>query len=105
MTQAQIEKVEKLKEDPRTFNQITAMMEVVNEAFRNNMSAYIKLVQMDCMKIFDANCEADGVGGDRIAFSRGILDPILNQINIDLNNQIMNQFADVRSHLGKNLGE
>ena len=95
----QEEQIKALSEDPRQAKQLKVMLEIVNEAFRNNMSSYIKLVQMDVMKQFNAKCDADGVGGERVKFSHGTMDPILRQINKDLEEQIMGQFTKVNEFM------
>lgn len=77
------------------------MLEITNKAFRKNMSTYIKLVQMDVMKEFNAKCDADGVGGDRVNFSHGIMDPIMRQVDADLEKQITEQFKNLKNRDGK----
>ena len=95
----QEEKIDTLKQDPRQMKQLKVMFGVVDEAFRNNMHAYIKLVQMDVMKEFNARCDADGVGGDRVKFSHGMMDQIMVQVNSDLESRIMSQFAKLKGSL------
>ena len=51
-----------------------------------------KLVFTSVMKQFNAKCDADGVGGDRVKFSHGVMDPIMKQVDADLEKQIMEQF-------------
>ena len=97
----QAERAKALKENPQQAKQLSVMMEITNEAFRKNMSAYIKLVQMDVMKEFNARCDADGVGGDRVKFSHGIMDPIMKQVDADLEKQIMAQFKKLKENMSK----
>ena len=78
---------------------MNVMLEIVNNAFRNNMSNYIKIVQMDVMKEFNARCDGDGVGGDRVKFSHGVMDPIMKQVNADLEKQIMEQFKKLKESI------
>lgn len=90
-----------LKADPRSQKQLKVMMDVVGEAFRKNMGSYIKLVQMDVMKEFNARCDEEGVGGERVKFSHGLMDPILVQINKDLNEKISAEFIKAKEELDK----
>lgn len=96
---SQIDQIRALKADPQKQKQLNEMLKVIDEAFRNNMGAYIKLVQADVMKEFDAKCEADGVGDEREEFSKGVLDPIMQQVNEDLNAKIMSQFSLLKDSL------
>lgn len=80
----QEEKLDQLKQDPQTFNQLKVMFKIIDEAFRNNMEQYIKLVQLDVMKEFKKKCEEDGVGSERMKFTHEVLDEALSQVNSDL---------------------
>ena len=88
-----------MKENTQQAKQLNVMLEIVNNAFRNNMSNYIKIVQMDVMKEFNARCDGDGVGGDRVKFSHGVMDPIMKQVNADLEKQIMEQFKKLKESI------
>ena len=88
-----------MKENTQQAKQLNVMLEIVNNAFRNNMSNYIKIVQMDVMKEFNARCDGDGVGGDRVKFSHGVMDPIMKQLNADLEKQIKEQFKKLKESI------
>ena len=92
----QEEKLDQLKQDPQTFNQLKVMFKIIDEAFRNNMEQYIKLVQLDVMKEFKKKCEEDGVGPERMKFTHEVLDEALAQVNSDLHSRIMKRFKSVK---------
>ena len=81
-----------LMDDPRSQKQLKVMMDVTAEAFRKNMASYIKLVQMDVMKVFNRMCDEEGIGGERVRFCHGMMDPLLMQINKDLYEKIAAEF-------------
>ena len=90
---SQIEQLREFKKDPRQQKQLEEMLDIINEAFEKNMSAYVRLVQMDVMKEFNARCDKDGVGAERDNFSHVILDSMMQQVDSDLNAKILSQFA------------
>lgn len=92
----QIDKLKELEKDPYTLKQHDQIIGVINDAIRNNMGTYKKLVQMDVMKELNAKCDADGVKSERVEFSNDILDEIMKQVNKDLEKQIMAQFASLK---------
>jgi hypothetical protein len=96
---SQIDQIRALKADPQKQKQLNEMLKIIDEAFKNNMGAYIKLVQNDVMKEFNAKCDADGVGEERDEFSKGVLDQIMQQVNEDLNAKIMSQFSLLKDSL------
>jgi hypothetical protein len=77
------------------------MMDVVAAAFRNNMASYIKLVQMDVLKEFNRMCDKEGIGGERVKFCHGIMDPVLMQINKDLYAKIEAEFELAKEQLDR----
>ena len=93
-----------LQEDGTQQKQLNVMFGVVDEAFRKNMPIFVKLVQMDVMKEFNARCDADGVGGDRVKFSHGVMDPVMKQVDKDLEAQIMGQFKRLKEKTNEGLG-
>ena len=88
-----------LKDDPRTKKQLKVMMDVTAAAFRNNMASYIKLVQMDVLKEFNRMCDEEGIGGERVRFCHGMMDPLLAQINRDLYEKISAEFELAKEQL------
>jgi hypothetical protein len=84
----QQEQINALKENTWQAKQLNVMLEIVNNTFRNNMSSYFNLVQIDVIKEFNVRCETDGVGGDRVKFSHGVMDPIMKQVIADLENRL-----------------
>jgi len=92
----QSDKLEELKSDPRMIKQLQVMLSVLDEAFKNNMANYIKLVQIDALKEFNRKCDEEGVGEERRAFSHEIMDEVLRQVNDDLKYEIMCQFDEVK---------
>ena len=97
----QTDKLKELEKDPRTLKQVEKMVGIINDAFRNNMDKYVKLIQMDAMKEFDTYCEKDGVKGERVEFSKGILDEIMKQVNKDLEKQKMGLGASLKKERNK----
>lgn len=100
----QDEQIKALREDPRKARQLNVMLGVVDDAFRSNMATYIKLVQMDVMKEFNSRSDADGVRGERVEFSHGVMDPIMRQFDRDLEAQLMGQFKRLREKTGEGDG-
>lgn len=90
-----------IKDDPRSQKQLKVMMDVVAAAFRNNMASYIKLVQMDVLKEFNRMCDKEGIGGERVKFCHGIMDPVLMQINKDLYDKIEAEFELAKEQLDR----
>ena len=105
MTMTQDEMLSLLKEDSRQSRQLKVMLRVIDYGFRDNMAAYARLVQMDAVREFNRRCEIDGVGGERVRFGRETLDPILRQIDADLQRQIMAQFDRMKGYVGTDSSE
>ena len=93
---AQAGRIEAMDLTPRQRKQLEVMMGVIKDAFRANMPTYVKLVQMDAMKVFNAKCDEDGVAGERVEFSHGVLDALLGRIDGDLEAQMGDQFEKLR---------
>ena len=104
LTPEQREVIELLKSDPQKMKQLGVMLGVIDKAFADNMGSFIKLVQMDAMKEFNSRCDKDGVGGDRVNFSHGVIDVFMGLVDRDLKLDIKDRYESAWHDLEESIG-
>ena len=70
----------------------------MNEAVRNNMPVFMKLVQFDVLKAIQEKAVEDKVAGENTSEKQltEALDSLLGQINKDLEAQIIKKFEELK---------
>ena len=83
------------EQQAKQFNMVATFM---NEAVRNNMPVFMKLVQFDVLKAIQEKAVNDKVGGENANEKQltQALDSLLGQINKDLEAQIIKKFEELK---------
>ena len=88
----QTEALNELKSNQQQAKQFNMVATFINEAVRNNMSVFMKLVQFDVLAEIQKKAAADGLKNSNSGEKQltETLDKMLSQINKELQNQIFN---------------
>ncbi|WP_029320738.1 hypothetical protein [Butyrivibrio sp. AE3004] len=96
MNQAEaLKELQSNEQQAKQFNMVAAFM---NEAVRNNMPVFMKLVQFDVLKAIQEKAVEDKVAGENTSEKQltEALDSLLGQINKDLEAQIIKKFEELK---------
>jgi hypothetical protein len=96
MNQAEaLKELQSNEQQAKQFNMVATFM---NEAVRNNMPVFTKLVQFDVLKAIQEKAVEDKVAGENTSEKQltEALDSLLGQINKDLEAQIIKKFEELK---------
>ena len=95
MTQAEM--MAKIKGDENQAKQIAEVSVMINDAIRNEMGTFMKLVQFDVMTEIHKKAAAENAGKANTAEKEltNALNTLLSQVDKNLNEQIIKAFKEI----------